>query len=374
MSRGGLAVLEGSEFGRLFQALRARGYEVVGPRVRDGAIVYDTLASVDDLPTGVGDEQAGGRYRLTARNDGAYFGYAAGPHSWRRFLQPPLARLWSARRTEAGMEITDASEPAPRYALVGVRPCELHAIAVQDRVLLGGPYEDSTYRARRGDAFLVAVNCGSPARTCFCDSLGTGPAAPPGFDLLLTELLETDHRFLVESGSERGAEIAAAIEARAATPADRTAAEAVVSRSRARMGRRLDTDGLKELLYRQYESAHWDRVAERCLACGNCTQVCPTCFCTSIEDATDLSGRQAERRRRWDSCFSLDFSYIHGGSVRTSSGARYRQWMTHKLATWHDQFGSVGCVGCGRCIAWCPAGIDLTEEVAALRREDAGRR
>ena len=97
--------------------------------------------------------------------------------------------------------------------------------------------------------------------------------------------------------------------------------------------------------------------------------VCPTCFCTTVEDGTDLAGESAERTRRWDSCFTIDFSYVHGGSVRLRSRSRYRQWMTHKLATWIDQFGSSGCVGCGRCITWCPVAIDITEEVAAIRAD-----
>jgi sulfhydrogenase subunit beta (sulfur reductase) len=133
------------------------------------------------------------------------------------------------------------------------------------------------------------------------------------------------------------------------------------------MGRTMDTKGIKELLYRNYENPRWDDVAKRCLTCGNCTMVCPTCFCTTVEDITDLTGEHVERWRKLDSCFTMDFSYIHGGSVRSSPRARYRQWMTHKLATWIDQFGTSGCVGCGRCITWCPVGIDITEETGAIR-------
>jgi sulfhydrogenase subunit beta (sulfur reductase) len=133
------------------------------------------------------------------------------------------------------------------------------------------------------------------------------------------------------------------------------------------MGRQMDTNGLKELLQGNPTHKQWDDVAARCLTCANCTMVCPTCFCTTVEDHTDLTGQTAERVRRWDSCFTLDFSYIHGGSVRTETKSRYRQWMTHKLASWIDQFGTSGCVGCGRCITWCPVGIDITAEVAAIR-------
>ena len=143
------------------------------------------------------------------------------------------------------------------------------------------------------------------------------------------------------------------------------------------MGRTLETDGLAAAIRSQPEHPRWAEMADRCMACGNCTQVCPTCFCTSIEDKAALDGTAAERVRRWDSCFTPDFSYIHGGSVRPSVRARYRHWLTHKLGTWHDQFGTSGCVGCGRCITWCPAGIDITEEARALQagapREETNR-
>jgi ferredoxin len=255
---------------------------------------------------------------------------------------------------------------------VGVRPCELAALLVKDRVLLGDAGADPDYRSRRESAFLVAVNCGSPAGTCFCTSMGTGPRSGPGFDLNLTELVdEARHDFVLEVGTERGAAVVERLPHRPAEPTDLEAAEAVLREAENRMGRALETEGLKERLERSYEDPHWEEVAKRCLTCGNCTMVCPTCFCSTVEDSTDLAGTRAERRRIWDSCFSIEFSYVHGGSVRTSAGARYRQWITHKLATWHDQFGLSGCVGCGRCITWCPVGIDITAEARAIGPAEA---
>jgi ferredoxin len=364
-------VLDVSGLETLIERLHARGYQVIGPQVRDGAIVYDPLTSVAQLPAGVADEQAGGRYRLKARADGALFGCAVGPHSWRRFLSPPSLTLWRARRTDGGFELGDEAASPPRYAFLGVRACELAAIAVQDRVFMGGAHVDPAYQARREAAFVVAVNCGQAGGTCFCLSMKTGPRARGGFDLALTELLDPDgHRFLLEVGSERGAAVARELPARPASEADLGAASAAVRRAESQMGRSLDTTGLKDLLYRHYESPHWSEVAKRCLSCTNCTMVCPTCFCMTVEDVNDLATGEAERRRRWDSCFTTEFSYIHGGSVRTSPSARYRQWITHKLATWQDQFGVSGCVGCGRCITWCPEGIDITEEVGALREAE----
>lgn len=369
-TRAAPAVILLADLPAVFDALRGAGYTVVGPTVRDAAVVYDELASAGALPVGWGDEQDGGRYRLRRRGDDARFGYAVGPHSWKRFPFPPRRRLWSASRTGDGFEVEIEPADPPRYAFLGVRPCELAALVVQDRVFVEGAYPDPHYSAARADAFVIAVECGDPAGTCFCVSMGTGPEAGPGHDLSLTELLDAEHRFFVRVGSDRGAELLAAVPHRAATAEDAAAAQQVTARAATRMGRTLDTDDLPDLLARTLEHPRWDDVASRCLTCANCTMVCPTCFCSATEDVTDLTGNHAERWRRWDSCFTLEFSHLHGGDVRASSRARYRQWLTHKLGTWWDQFGTSGCVGCGRCITWCPVGIDLTEEVRALRAED----
>ena len=351
----------------LLGALAGRGYRVLGPSVRDGAIVYEDLESADDLPIGWKDVQDAGAYRLEPREDKARFGYAVGPHSWKQFLFPAKIRLWQARRGADGFEIEEEPDEHAPLALIGVRPCELHGIAIQDKVFIGGKYVDRDYAARRKDAFIVAVNCFEPAGTCFCVSMGTGPKADAGYDLALTEILDGTHRMLVEVGSDRGAEILSELPRRDAELADLEAAAASVARATERMGRSVDATDIKDLLARNLESPRWDEVAARCLSCTNCTLVCPTCFCSSVEDVTDLTGDEAERTRSWDSCFSVDHSYIHGGSIRPSARSRYRQWLTHKFGTWYDQFDSSGCVGCGRCIAWCPVGIDVTEELTAIR-------
>jgi sulfhydrogenase subunit beta (sulfur reductase) len=361
------ALLDAAALPALFGALEARGYTVMGPTVRDGAIVIAELASAADLPYGWGVETEAGRYRLRRREDGAAFGHSAGPQSWKTVLHPPRAMLWSADRTPDGSMAGGEPEHARRYALLGVRPCDLAAIAVLDRVLTGGRYADPVYAGRRDGNLVIAVECTEPGAVCFCASMGTGPHADARFDLAMTETADDQgHRFLIRAGTPAGSEILAELPVRAAGDADIAGAARAVADAATRMTRSLPANELPELLAASRESAHWDDVASRCLTCGNCTMVCPTCFCTTTEDVTDLTGDHAERWRRWDSCFDLDFTHLHGGSVRASGQARYRQWITHKLGTWHDQFGSSGCVGCGRCIAWCPAGIDITREVAAL--------
>jgi formate hydrogenlyase subunit 6/NADH:ubiquinone oxidoreductase subunit I len=358
--------------GTLIAALIRDGYEVIGPTLRDGAIVYNHVKSVEDLPVGWTDEQEPGRYRLKRREDEALFGYSVGPQSWKNYLHPAEIRLWSAECQGGTFRIlNNPAKPRRPQTFLGVRACELAAIAVQDRVLLEDKYRDPIYDQHRRGAFVIAVQCTQAASTCFCASMGTGPQVLDGFDLVLTELLGNGgQRFLVAAGSGRGAEMLTELNSIPATGEDRQQARISVEAAARQQVRSLDTTDIRELLAKNFEHSRWDNVASRCLTCANCTMVCPTCFCTSVEDLTDIAGDHAERWRRWDSCFTQSFSYIHGGSVRSSAKACYRQWMTHKLASWIDQFGTSGCVGCGRCITWCPVGIDITEEVRAIREGD----
>ena len=368
MSAPSNAVIAREALQEWLDVLVAQGYRTIGPKLRDRAIVYDDVTHVSDFPAGWNDRQDAGHYEIQHRDDDAWFGFNVGPHSWKRFLHPPLERLWTAHRRDDGFEVRPADPSGLKQAFFGVRACELHAIAIQDRVFFGGRYSDDAYRARRLSSLMVAVNCTQGGGTCFCHSMGTGPKATLGFDLSLTELLGSDQAtFLVEVGTDAGARLLDAVPHRAASGAELAAAQAMLARASAQMGRSLDTTRLPELLREVPGHPRWDDLAARCLSCGNCTMVCPTCFCTSVEDHTRLDGTAAERLRVWDSCFTLDFSYLHGGSVRHSARARYRHWMTHKLSHWFDQFGGSGCVGCGRCITWCPAGIDITAEAAALR-------
>lgn len=351
-------------FQSLFDVLLDLGYTVVGPTIDQEAIVYDQITSVDQLPRGWTDEQSPGNYRLKRRDDDAWFGYVAGPQSWKKFLFPSQATVAAADRTADGWQMATPADDPPQYAFVGVRGCDLAAIRVQDRTFLEGPYVDPIYAARRREALIVAVNCTQAASTCFCTSMGTGPRVTDGFDLALTEL---PAGFVIEIGSQKGADVLARIETREAD--DSSLERAAIARQQAvdQITRRLDTHGIRDLLLGNLNHPRWDDVASRCLSCTNCTMVCPTCFCSSVKEVADLQGDHVERQRQWDSCFNFDFSYMNGGIVRGQIRSRYRQWLTHKLASWIDQFGVSGCVGCGRCITWCPVGIDLTEEVAAIR-------
>jgi ferredoxin len=364
--------LDRDGLGRLLELLVDKGYEVVGPTVRDAAIVLERIDGVQDLPRGVREVQGPAAYELELDGPDRLFDWAHGPDSGKRFLFPPREVLSTATIGDGQIAVEPAPLPEVRTAFLGLRACDLAAIEVQDRVFL---VADPSYRARREGSVFIGVNCRVPGSTCFCTSMGTGPRCTLGFDLALTEL--DDGAFTVEAGTPSGEELLAALGARDASAEEERASMAVTDEAVGRMdrtGRSLETDDLPELLYRNREHPRWDDVAARCLTCTNCTMVCPTCFCHDVVESISITGDTAERSREWASCFSEDFSHLVPGSVRRSGRARYRQWLTHKFASWIDQFGTSGCVGCGRCITWCPVGIDVTEEIAAIRASDGAVR
>lgn len=371
---GDVVVMDLGGLDELIVRLGELGFETRGPTVREGAIAPGPVGGVVDLPAGVRDSQAPGRYRLEHAGDGLLFGWAVGSSSWKPEFFPPSQLEWRAEVVDDTLRF---HEPSPRRgatAIIGARPCEVAAMEVLDRVLANGAHRDPRYADSRDGVFVVAAECTTPGGTCFCTSMATGPAIEAGFDLALVEVDDSGgHRFVMRVGTTRGAEVLSGLTYVVAADADVAARERVLEESAARMLRHVETEGLPGLLARNLENPRWDRVAERCLSCANCTLVCPTCFCSDVRDTTDVSGA-LERRRTWSSCFDLDHSYLHGGPVRASTSSRYRQWMTHKLSTWWDQFDTSGCVGCGRCITWCPVGIDITEEAASLRATDGATR
>ncbi len=354
----------------LITILRRDGYRVLGPVARDGAVAFDELRTSSDLPIGMREAQEAGRYRLVPGIAGEIFGVVNGAGSLKPYFFAPDETLLEVRRERRGFKVSEVAPAPPPHAFLGVRACDLAALAIQDRIFLHDHFRDTHYEVRRKDAFFVAVNCTRSAPTCFCVSMKTGPEATAGFDLSLTELPDG---FVARSGSPAGEAMIVKLGLSPAPGDQEAAARARVDECAAGMRRRLDTSDLPRLLSDEAENPRWREVASRCLSCANCTMVCPTCFCHTVVDQEELDGNMSRRVRQWDSCFSLDHAHIHGINFRPKISDRYRQWLTHKLASWIDQFGSSGCVGCGRCITWCPVGIDLTEEVAAIRA-DAGKR
>jgi NAD(P)H-flavin reductase len=363
MLTGAPAFLPRAGLGDLVALLRDDGRRVIGPVIRDGVVDYATIEDAGELPFGWRETQAPGRYHAEPGGDRT-FGFTVGASGWKRFAFPPVVPVGRAKGRGAVTEYAQVEPDATPMAFLGVRACELAALRVQDRVLREGPVIDPDYAARRDATLVIAVECTVAAATCFCTSMGTGPeVGPDDADLVLTEAADG---FLVRAGSEAGRAIMERLRMRAATDGETADARAAVADVREAIGNPVETVGLPATLADRLDHPRWDDVASRCLACANCTLVCPTCFCTSATLVTDLDGLDAITERTWDSCFSNDFAKVAGGDFRSKPKDRYRQWLTHKFSSWVDQFGTFGCVGCGRCVTWCPAGIDIREELAVI--------
>jgi len=342
----------------LFERCRALGYDVIAPTLEDGVIRLAPLGSAKELAMNVVTVQSPGKYRTESSD--LVFSFTHGPDSPKRFLYPPQRNAWHMAKTEKGFEIRGMGCKEERIAFFGIKSCDLASIEVLDRTLMKGEFKDEQYVKMRSNAAIVVANCINPSGTCFCSSMGTGPRATHGFDLALTEL---GRGFLVEAGTEVGEEMLNQMSKRGAEPSDLEEAKSRIKAAEARMGRTLDTTDLRDKLYASLESQAFKEVTKRCLGCANCTSVCPTCFCTMVQDVPSLDGRTSDRQITWDSCFNYQFAQVAGGHFRPELWARYRQWMTHKFAYWLDQFDTFGCIGCGRCITWCPVGIDVIQSV-----------
>jgi len=368
LSVGATVALPKAGLEKLIGNLLRMGYHVLGPQIQDAAIVYKPLNSSRDLPKGYVNQQDSASYRLAYTGHSRYFDATPGAQSWKQFFFPSQTEMVSYIRDENGRwQVQERESDLTPLALFGVFPCDLAAIQVQDKIFLREEWKDPVYWSRRQSAFIVTVNCLHPCGTGFCASMGTGPKSNPGFDLNLTELEDV---FLVEVGSEAGRMVMEGVQILPTSAFWLQAGQKSLEEAATKMGRSLPKpESLPELLLNHLDALQWDDVATRCMSCSSCTQVCPTCFCWDAKDYTDLTSKTARRERVWDSCFNQDYSYIVGGNSRPNTRSRYRQWLTHKFGSWYAQFGTSGCVGCGRCITWCPAKIDVTAELAAIREE-----
>jgi sulfhydrogenase subunit beta (sulfur reductase) len=360
-------LLHASDLSTLFLFFDKKGYHQIGPVLRDGALMLEELKEFSEIATNIGEEISKAHYRIKKLENGSFFQNTLGPQSFKRFLYPPKRQLWSATKGEGSFKISPHKQPPPKMVFWGIRSCDLHAIHILDRIFLRDNYTNDWYRQARENLITVAINCTHPNSTCFCTSSGTGPSPEEGFDYLLTEVFENDqHYFVTQTGNQDAENVLGGLGLPHAKKPSLELADALIDQAKKSMSIRFDPAETAKAIRENPEHRHWEEVAKKCMSCANCTLVCPTCFCSTTEDITDLTGNHTERWLRWDSCFAGDYSYIHGGNTRPSIKSRYRQWMSHKLSNWYEQFGSSGCVGCGRCIAWCPVGIDLIEEAQQL--------
>ncbi len=353
---------------QLFDNLQRSGHQIYGPQVRDGAIVYAPLKSTSALPQGVEDHHAPASYRLINNGSEHWFDWVSTAQGVKPLLFRPRETLWRATRDTTGApHFEDPANSTEKLAIIGLRACDLAALRLQDRHFLSVNHSpDPFYAARRQHLFIIAINCTRAVESCFCSSTGDGPRCDPtaGFDIAMTEL---DSGFVITSATPQGRQVTKPLTLRSASKAE--CDEAAQHEANAtRQVRAVPSQNMRDTLFNALDHPQWDKIASRCLSCGNCTSVCPSCFCYSEQSEAELDGSSSEQQREWDSCFTPGHSYMHGITLRHDTRLRYRQWLTHKFAGWHDQYGRSGCTGCGRCITWCPPGIDLTAELAILNR------
>jgi len=344
--------------------LQRQGFTVVGPSLAEGVVRLKELKGAGDLASGVVDIQGPGSYVLGGES-ASVFASVNGPDSPKMYLHPGEVELSRLVDKGSGVEPVSVFRSDKKYAFFGIRPCDLRGVEVMDRTMLMPGFEDPIYSALRHDSIFIVANCTRAGENCFCASMGTGPAAESGYDVALTELPQK----LLYDIPERSMGLFQGIELRPATEEELHEGEEMVRRTRERMGRTISAKDPARRMYAALDSRVWEKAAERCLACANCTMVCPTCFCNTIVDRTDLRDASVSRVRVWDSCLSKDFVYSAGGNPRQDRISRYRQFVMHKFAYWPDEFGTYGCVGCGRCITWCPVGIDITDTVNGVLKD-----
>jgi ferredoxin len=350
---------------QLITVLQDDGYQTIAPVEQGGAVLWSQISSAADLPMGCREEQQPGSYRLSDAHT-AYFGINHGHQSLKSLTFKAKQSLVRFTKDENSIHFEPSAPQAEKIAVIGARACDVAALQIQQKVFEPAGFSDPYFKENRENLLLIVVNCTFAQATCFCASMQTGPQVKDGFDLVLTKI---DSGFLLESGSEIGERLIQHIQPGLADKSQQQQAAYSIQACADSQSRSLAEGPLTDLLTVHREHPHWQVVADKCLSCGNCTMVCPTCFCHTVEEVPDLSGDSSERFRLWDSCFNPEHGYIHGKNMRPTTRERYRMWMTHKLGTWHQQFDSSGCVGCGRCITWCPVGIDITEEVAVFMEQ-----
>lgn len=359
-----LLFLPHAKLQNLIKVLTLEGFACVGPQVSAGTIVYDKLTDAKQLPWGIIDHQKPGQYRLEKTDLPQAFAWTNGPQAIKPYLFKSCDIAWCAKKIDNRLMVFHEQNTIARpLAFIGARACDLAGMAIQDKILMEDCYIDPFYKERREKFFVIAVNCNRCSENCFCVSTGDGPKATKFFDISLSEV---DSGFILEIGTQKGNGIVTQLNLPKAEQKQINKVEMNINNVVKQQTKKLPSVNLRDLLFANLDHPRWDNVAGRCLSCTNCTQVCPTCFCQCATENPNLKGTQSIHSKVWDSCFTDGHSYIHGSLIRDDTRKRYRQWLTHKIGSWYDQFGMSGCVGCGRCITWCPVGIDITMETNAI--------
>jgi len=275
---------------------------------------------------------------------------------------PPMEEMFSFQKDEEGYQIKPAALDGQKRLIFGIRPCDARALAILD-VPFRDTYEDSYYLSKRNNTVLVGLGCTNPYDSCFCTSLDSSPYDATNVDLMLIDIGD---EFIIEEVTDKGRELLAmAAELEDATEADEAIAREAKEASYHKVSRRIDTGDIKEKLLACFDDEdYWEKVATKCISCGVCTFLCPTCYCFDIND--ELIKKQGARFRSWDGCAFSVYTKMPAENPREEKWRRVRQKVCHKYEFHPINFGVIACTGCGRCIRLCPVNWDIVETLASL--------
>jgi len=280
----------------------------------------------------------------------------------KKFFTPPRETILTFQK-EKILGVEDMI-PEERQIMLGVHACDIGSFTFLDRVFLGFR-SDPRYLRRRNNFLVFALTCKEVIDTCFCQSMGTGPVAPPGYDVLITDI---GARYLLETATNEGERLLKPLGLQEAGAEDFEAKRGCLESLKGQFKKSVDRARIIDLAFNSQEHPVWKKYSGICLACGQCAMVCPTCFCFDVKDKVDLSLESGERYREWDVCLLKEFAEVAlGGNFRSARDARLRQFMCHNLSYGVMQYNLTKCVGCGRCIKACPVHIDITEVARELK-------
>jgi len=309
-------------------------YQVIAPVEEEGLVTFGRLGSPEE----------------------AVLDYRNARVSPKGLLFPQAEVLLTYNLASERAELQEAPQQQERQVVFGIRPCDARSFVLLDRVFEGNAWHDGYYLSRRRNTTVVALACPRPGLACFCASVGGGPFSTEGSDLLLTDL---GQEYLLEVVTDKGAALTEAWSEYGEAGEDSLRRKAELQQgAEAALAGRVEIDGIDRRLKGMWDDVFWERLHEKCLGCGVCTYLCPTCHCFDIVD--EGSDRQGQRLRLWDSCmFPLFTRQASGHNPRPTGKERWRQRLMHKFCYSVDSYGEVGCVGCGRCVVNCPVNLDL---------------
>lgn len=303
------------------------------------------------------------RFQEIADSDEIELNYSNTKLASKEILFPQTEVLFTVKKKD-GKTVIEKPKPIEKdWVVFGVRPCDAKGLENSFKVFASGAHKDRAYLEKREKSIVIGYACESPLSTCFCTSVGGSPSGREGMDILFTDIGD---KYLVEIITQRGESLMEqASGAKQPSKEDLAAAQNIWDTAEKSIKEILNLEGLEEKLDTMFDDPIWDEISQKCIGCGTCAYLCPTCLCFDIQDEETPEG--IKRIRTWDTCqFPIFTLHTSGHNPRPSSKERVRQRIMHKFCYFPQEYGHTSCVGCGRCIRECPVGYDIREVLVKL--------